>query len=237
MAHVSQGSIDEIVLVLVAHPQTLGVPTLGDHAPPKVLGAVTDFDIPGCLQHLRPDISLHRRPLLVEGVPHAAQREDRLPWDQEVILIVPNQFILYWGDLLHNHKGICGKLPCNALVIQIKLPQRSICMDLSGIHPHSRSRLDIWRWNLNSIHPILLHCPTTLHFNPEVLIDLWHNGLDLISINVSAILSVRWFIHKCHLAVPPYTEKIGVNFVMSNTPLFAAYSANGSHFPNCHVGG
>lgn len=63
-------SIAEILLPPVAHPQTLQVPRLGNHTQSNVSDTVTDPDILGYPQRMRPDTPpRHRLPLEAADLP------------------------------------------------------------------------------------------------------------------------------------------------------------------------
>jgi len=78
---------------------------------------------------------------------------------------------------------------------------------MSSIQPDLGSFLYIWCGNPGLVGTVFLYCLASSHLNLEVLVNLLHRGLDLISIPASMILLLRWFCCKWHLWVHSLDRK------------------------------
>jgi len=78
---------------------------------------------------------------------------------------------------------------------------------MSSIKPHLRALLNILSWNSCMIRSLLQDCLTSPHFNLEVLGNLLHYCLNLISIDSWKISVFHWFSYEWHLTVHTLDRK------------------------------
>jgi len=131
------------------------------------------------------------------------------------------QHISIRRHLVHSHETTYS-FPMN-------LPHGSRCTDISSIASCVEGMLYIWCGYSTSSCLFLLHCLTTSHFNPVMLMNMMHNGFGLIPIYTLGELTFCWFNRKLIWRFIQWTTKNWVNVVVSNAALLAVYSASGSH--------
>jgi len=80
----------------------------------------------------------------------------------------------------------------------INLPCGHCSTNISCIEPELGALLNIHSWHPGTTCSLLLYSLTALHFNLEVLMDLLHRCLNLISIDSLWVSFVYWFSYAYH---------------------------------------
>jgi len=109
MVLVYRDIVDDILPLLVVHPQTSQVPMSRNHFPATIWGTITVSGTSSFLQHMKPDtVPRHQLPLGVGAQP-AVPPLALPPQDLVDILATPGECAASQEDPTHQHTAISGE--------------------------------------------------------------------------------------------------------------------------------